>query len=144
MGTVLVQGTLTTANLTKILKKLDDEGLNVKIVAAISPQLFARQPESYRNAVYSDADRLDSMAITNRARRLMIDWIDLSISGAYTLSSDWDNRWRTGGTVDEVVEEAHLSADHILEGIRRFALARDERLARLSGIVDEIEDSRGE
>jgi transketolase len=143
MGTVVVQGTSTTNNVVKILNRLDEERINVKIVAAVSPQLFARQPASYRNAVYSDVDRMDAMAVTNRARRLMIDWIDLSVSGAYTLSSDWDDRWRTGGTVDEVLEEAHLSPEHILEGIGRFAAERKERLERLRGIVRAMEESRG-
>jgi transketolase len=43
MGTVVVQGTTTTANLVKLLPDLDKLGLNVKIVAAISPQLFRLQ-----------------------------------------------------------------------------------------------------
>ena len=143
MGTVVVQGTSTTNNVIRILKKLDDEKINVKIVAAISPQLFAMQNEDYRRTVYSESDRMDAMAVTNRARRLMADWIDLSLSGGYTLSSDWDNRWRTGGTVDEVVEEAHLSPDHILAGIRRFATEREKRLERLAHIVQEIWKARG-
>jgi transketolase len=143
MGTVVVQGTSTTNNVVGILKRLDDERINVKIVAAISPQLFARQPESYRDAVYSAVDRMDAMAVTNRARRLMSDWIDLSVSGAYTLSSDWDDRWRTGGTLDEVIAEAHLSPDHVFEGIRRFASESDARLERIRRIVRGVEDSRG-
>jgi transketolase len=93
--------------------------------------------------VYSGADRMDAMAVTNRARRLMSDWIDLAVSGEYTLSSDWDDRWRTGGTVDEVIAEAHLSADHIFEGIRRFASERKTRLDRIRGIVESIEETRG-
>ena len=36
-GTVFVQGTITTANLVKVLPQLDERGLNVKIVACISP-----------------------------------------------------------------------------------------------------------
>jgi transketolase len=142
MGVVVVQGTSTTNNVVKILKRLDDAKINVKIVAAISPQLFAMQSESYRESVYSETDRIDAMAVTNRARRLMTDWIDLSISGAYTLSSDWDNRWRTGGTVDEVVEEARLSPDHIFEGIRRFAEEHDRRTRKLARIVRTIQKNR--
>ncbi len=42
-GTVYVQGTVTTANVVKILPELDKRGINVRIVAAISPQLFRRQ-----------------------------------------------------------------------------------------------------
>jgi transketolase len=138
MGVVVVQGTSTTNNVVKLLPQLDEEGLNVKIVAAISPQLFALQEAAYRDAVYSDTDRTDAMAITNRARRLMVDWVDAGLTGEYWLSSDWDDRWRTGGTVDEVIEEAHLSPKWILEGIRRFASERPQRLRRLRERVDRL------
>src|SRR5205814_340320 len=71
MGMIFVQGTMTTANLVKILPQLDEAGLNVKIVAAISPQLFALQDEAYRASVATPAERLDAMVISNRARRSM-------------------------------------------------------------------------
>ena len=138
MGVVLVQGTSTTHNLTKVLDKLDEEGLNGKIVAAVSPQLFALQHAPDRDAVYAPEDRLDAMAITNRSRRLMSDWIDPGVSASYTLSSDWDNRWRTGGSVEEVMEEAHLSPQHILEGIRKFAADRDHRLGAIKQRLDRL------
>jgi transketolase len=54
----------------------------------------------------------------------------------YSLSSDWDDRWRTGGTVDEVIDEAHLSAAHILQGIERFVRDRERRLAALRDAVE--------
>jgi len=138
MGVVLVQGTSTTHNLTNVLDKLEEEGLNVKVIAAVSPQLFALQDASYRDAVYAPEERLDAMAITNRSRRLMSDWIDPGVSASYTLSSDWDNRWRTGGSVEEVVEEARLSPRHILEGIRKFAADRDRRLGDLKQRLDRL------
>ena len=136
MGTVFVQGTMTTANLVKILPQLDAAGLNVKIVAAISPQLFAMQDEAYRASVVTPAERLDAMVISNRARRVMRDWIDHPIVAEYSLTSDWDDRWRTGGTVDEVLAEAHLSTAHLLAGITRFAQERTARLRRLRELVD--------
>jgi len=46
-------------------------GVNVKIVAALSPQLFARQPASYRDSVAGPSERLDAMVITNGAFKLM-------------------------------------------------------------------------
>jgi transketolase len=136
MGTVFVQGTATTANVVKILPKLDEAGLNVKIVAAISPQLFALQDETYRASVATAADRLDAMVISNRARRVMSDWIDHPIVAEYSLTSDWDDRWRTGGSLDEVIAEAHLSPPYLLAGILRFARERPLRLRRLREIVD--------
>ncbi|MCR4429352.1 MAG: transketolase, partial [Caldiserica bacterium] len=51
MGTVIVQGTSTTNNILKLLPALDEKGINVKIVAAISRELFQLQSEDYRNMV---------------------------------------------------------------------------------------------
>ncbi|MCP3979451.1 MAG: transketolase [bacterium] len=131
MGTVFVQGTSTTANLVKVLPELDRRGLNVKIVAAISPQLFRLQDDEYRERTVSEADRWDAMVISNRARRVTQDWIANPLVAEYSLTSDFDDRWRTGGALDEVIDEAHLSERHILEGIERFVRDRDARLGRL-------------
>ncbi len=54
----------------------------------------------------------------------------------YSLTSDWDDRWRTGGTVDEVMEEAQLSQEHILRGVERFARERDARIRTLREAVE--------
>jgi transketolase len=136
MGTVIVQGTSAMANVVKILSELDKNGLNVKIVAAISPELFALQPQDYRNRVLSPIDRLDSMPVTTQALRLMGDWVFCWSSKEYALSADWDNRWRTGGTVDEIIKEAHLSPDWLLSGIERFVRDRDERLGRIRAMLE--------
>jgi transketolase len=129
-GTVLVQGTMSTANLFRVLGDVERAGLNVRIVAAISSQLFAAQPESYRERVFPLAAQLDCMAISNRSRRLMYDWMKHPVAYEYSLTSDWDDRWRTGGSVEEVLEEAHLSPKHILAGIERFVKDRSKRLGR--------------
>jgi transketolase len=107
----------------------------VKIVAAISPQLYALQTEEYRETVASASERIDAMVISNRARRVMSDWIDHPVVAEYSLTSDWDDRWRTGGSVDEVVAEGHLDPAHLLEGIERFVRERSARLARLQDAV---------
>ena len=125
------------------MPELDRAGLNVKVVAAISPQLFQLQDEEYRNRVASIADRWDSMVISNRSRRVTRDWIAHAVVAEYSMTSDWDDRWRTGGTVDEVIEEAHLSPDHILKGIERFARDRDARLKRLREAVEAAERHEG-
>jgi transketolase len=138
-GTVYVQGTVTTANVVKALPELDKRGINVRIVACISPQLFRRQDAAYRASIRSDSDRWSGMAITNRAFKLMTDFVEGPIAKEYSLSSDWDNRWRTGGTVDEVMDEAHLGPGHILAAIERYASEREERHARLRQIVDGLE-----
>ena len=138
-GTVFVRGTMPTANLVAILGELDRLGLNLKIVAAISAQLFALQDSSYRSRVISPADRLDAMVITNGALRLMGDWASGPVVQEYSLSPDWDRRWRTGGTVEEVMEEAHLTSEHILAALQRFASDRERRLAAHRAVLEEMQ-----
>ncbi len=133
-GVVIAQGTSAVAGLVRIIADL--RALNVKLVCVTSPQLFARQGEDYRRQVLSDADRMDSTVVTTQARWLMHDWLFNKVAEEYALSTDWDNRWRTGGSVDEVLDEAHLSPAWLLEGIRRFVADRDTRLARLAGQID--------
>ncbi len=135
-GTVYVRGTVPTHNLVKVLPELENSGLNVKVVAAISPQLFRSQESSYREAVQSPADIVDSMVVTSGAFKLMRDWADSPITREYSLSADFDDRWRTGGTVDEVMAEAHLGSDSILVAIERFVAERASRLSRWQAYLD--------
>jgi len=135
MGTVLVEGTSSTANIVKILPELDKAGLNVKIVAGISPELFALQPKSYRDRILPEADWWDSMVVTTSALRLASDWITNKVSEEYSMSADWDHRWRTGGSVEEVLDEARLSPSWILKGIERFAHDREKRLTRICALA---------
>jgi transketolase len=113
------------------LPELEKRSLNVKIVCATSPQLFDMQPEAYQQQVLSCDDWVDSTVITTQARWLMHDWLYSKVSEDYALSADWDNRWRTGGNLDEVIEEAHLSPQWVLDGIERFVNERAVRLERL-------------
>ncbi len=135
-GCIFVQGTSTTDNVIRLFPELDRNKLNVKIVAAISPELFKWQPQSYRDSVVTKADKFDSTMISNRCRRVGSDWFFNPLAEEYAMTSDWDNRWRTGGTLDEVIEEAHLSPDWLLKGIERFVRERDSRLARLRDMAD--------
>ncbi len=52
------------------------------------------------------------------------------------MSSDSDDRWRTGGSVDEVISEAHLSSEDILVAIDRFVADRASRLHRWQAYLD--------
>lgn len=138
-GTVIVQGTSAVANIVKLLPRLDENGLNVKIVCAVSPQLFALQPAEYQNKVLSSADRIDSTIITTQARWLMHDWLFNKTAEVYALSADWDNRWRTGGTVAEILDEAHLSPEWLMAGLERFV---SERALRLDGMQADLDAAR--
>ena len=131
-GTLLVQGTSTTDSMMQILPRLNaGEGPNVKVVMAGSWELFQAQSPEYRDAVLSREDWLDSTVITNGGRRVMFDWLSSKVAERYAMSSDWDDRWRTGGSMEEIKREARIDPESLWEGICKFAEERDARLAEL-------------
>ena len=103
----------------------------MKLVQAVSWELFRLQPESYRDAVLPRADWLDSTVITNGSRRGMHDWLPHKVAERYAMCSDWDDRWRTGGSVEELKLEAHIDPASLWTGITKFAADRNQRLAEL-------------
>ena len=132
-GTIIVQGTSSTESIVQLLPRFAEPGApNVKIVAAVSRELFLLQDQAWRDRVLSQADWLDSTVVTNGARRLMHDWMPHKVAEQYAMSSDWDDRWRTGGNVEELKREAKIDPESLWEGIARFAAARDERIAAMS------------
>ena len=130
-GVIIVQGTSAVANTVKILPELDSRGLNVKIVVAVSPELFDLQNEGYKNGILSPSERMDSTVVSTAARSLMHPWLFNKTGEEYALTPDWDNNWRTGGSIEEILEESGLSPERILEGIERFAADRAKRLGGL-------------
>ena len=132
-GTIIVEGTSTMESIFSLLPQFHSgTAPNVKLVAAISYELFLRQPKEYRDDVLHKTDWLDSTVISNGSRIGMHPWLSSKVAEHYAMTSDHDNRWRTGGSVEEVKREAHLDPEHLLAGIRRFAAEREARLGRLS------------
>ncbi|NOZ07331.1 MAG: transketolase [FCB group bacterium] len=130
-GVVIIRGTKPIDELVSILPEINAKGPNVKIVAALSHGLFQLQSQAYQESVISATEWQDAMIITNTALKLMENWIKHPVVKTYSLSSDWDNRWRSGGTIPEVIEEAHLSARWQLKAIRKFAADRPARLEKI-------------
>ena len=129
-GYVLTQGSSSTVNLVSVLPKLEAAGINVKVVAAISEELFDRQPQAYRDSVLPREARYDLMVVSTGTRRVWPLRDVGPLTDDYSLTSDWDNQWLTGGLERDVIAEAHLDPASILAGITRFATERDARLSR--------------
>jgi transketolase len=135
-GVVIVRGTSTTASMMEVLPWLaSGDGPNVKVVAAISHALYRRQPQEWKDRVLPMDEWADSMVATNTARRLMSDWIPHAVAEEYVVSPDWDDRWRTGGSVPQITAEAHLDPDSLKAGIRRFVDDREERHRRMAALL---------
>ena len=137
-GYVVAQGAYATFNLVKVLPKLEQAGVNVKVVAAVSEELFDRQSEAYRRSVLPPGARQDMMFITGGTRRV---WPLRNVGAEadeYSLTADWENQWLTGGLEADVIAEAHLDPDSVFAAVKRFADDHDARLARQRADLDAL------
>ena len=134
-GYVVVQGSNSTVNLVNVLPRLVDEGVNVKIVAAVSEELFDIQSDDYRQSVLPAEAKYDMMVVSTGTRRVWPVRNVGPLTDKYSLTSDWDNQWLTGGTEADVIAEAHLDPESIFAGIKHFAREREQRLGQQRGIL---------
>ena len=130
-GYVLAQGSSSTVNLLKAMPRLEQAGVNVKVISVISEELFERQPEAYRLSVLPPEARYDLMVVSTGTRRVWPIKDVGPLTDEYSMTSDWDHQWLTGGLEPDVIAEAHLDAESIFTGVKRFADERGQRLARL-------------
>jgi transketolase len=127
-GYVIAQGSSSTVNLVKVLSKLEAAGVNVKVIAAISEELFDRQPQAYRDSVLPPEARYDLMVVSTGTRRVWPLRNLGPLTDEYSLTSDFDNSWRSGGLEADVIAEAHLDPDSIFAAVQRFANERERRI----------------
>jgi len=127
-GVVIIRGTAPINSLMQILPSLKNKGPNIKIIAAVSMELFKAQSQKYQESIISHPEWNDCMIITNTSLKSMGNWMRNRFVAKYSLSPDFDNRWRTGGSVDQIITESGLDPLSILKGITRFSNERDKRL----------------
>jgi transketolase len=137
-GYVVAQGASSTFNLVKILPKLQAAGFNLKVIAAVSEELFDRQPESYRNSVLPEAARNDLMFVTGATRRMWPLRNVGPLTDEYSMTADFHNDWLSGGLEADVIAEAHLDAESVFDGVSRFAKDHSVRLKRLRGDLESL------
>jgi transketolase len=138
-GYVVAQGSSATFNLVSILPKLEEAGVNVKVISAISEELFDKQPESYRNSVLPPEAVYDLMFVMSGTRRMWPLRNVGPLTDDYSMTSDWDNQWLTGGLEPDVIAEAHLDAASIQTGISRFANERTKRLEKAKTLLGKLQ-----
>jgi len=134
-GYVIAQGSSSTVNVVKLLSRIEQAGLNVKVIAAISEELFDRQPETYRHSVLPPEAYYDAMVVSTGTRRVWPIRNLGPLTDEYSMTSDWDNQWLTSGLEPDVIAEAHLDPSSIFAGIERFAKHHDERIKRQRGLL---------
>jgi transketolase len=134
-GYVISQGSSSTFNVVNQIPKLEEAGFNVKIIAAISEDLFDRQPEVYRNSVLPPEAYYDLMVVSTGTRRVWPVKNVGPLTDEYSMTSDWDNQWLTGGIEPDVIAEAHLDGKSVFDGISRFAREHTQRIDRQRNLI---------
>jgi transketolase len=138
-GYVVASGSSSTVNLVRALPKLEEAGINVKVIAAISEELFDRQPESYRKSVLPDEALYDLMVVSTATRRMWPLRNVGPLTDEYSMTSDFEHQWLTGGLEADVIAEAHLDPASIVKGVTRFASDRASRLERQVSMMSKLQ-----
>ena len=125
-------------NVVAQIPRLEEAGINVKIVAAVSEDLFDHQPESYRHSVLPPEAYYDLMVVSTGTRRVWPIRGVGPLTDEYSMTSDWDNQWLTGGIEPDVIAEAHLDGKSIFNGIERFAKAREQRIEQQRSLLGSL------
>jgi transketolase len=137
-GYVVAQGASSTFNLVKVLPKLQEAGINVKVISAVSEELFDRQPDAYRNSVLPSGARQDLMFITGATKRMWPLRNVGTLTDEYSMTADFHNDWLSGGLEADVIAEAHLDVESIFAGVSRFAQDHAARIKRQRGDIDSL------
>ncbi|MEC8073767.1 MAG: 1-deoxy-D-xylulose-5-phosphate synthase N-terminal domain-containing protein [Candidatus Thermoplasmatota archaeon] len=135
-GVVIVRGTSSTNSVVSVLDEISSK-FNVKIVSAISWELFDMQSSEYKSSIISKQEWADSMIISNTGLSVMKNWISNRVVAEYSLTPDWDNRWRTGGSLEQIIDEAHLSPRWVMKSLEKFTNDRKKRLVMLRQEIPE-------
>ena len=62
----------------------------------------------------------------------------------YSLSPDWDNNWRFGGNLTEVIDESHLSSEWQMKAIQQFCKSKKERFEKLQNMLPSFDEESAE
>ena len=127
-GTVFVQGSSSTVNLVSILPRLEEAGINVRVVSVISTELFGFQSADYQQHVLPNESRYDCMVVSTMTKRVPPIPNLGPMTEEYSLYADFDDRWRSGGLEGDVIAEAQLDEESIYRAVSRFSNERGERL----------------
>jgi len=134
-GVVLVQGSSSTVNLVNVIEKIEQKGINIKIISVISEELFNHQTDKYKDKILSNKDKNNCMVITTGTKRVWPVSGLGQLTEEYSLTSDIDDQWLTGGSEDDVIKEAKLDENSILEAVSKFANDYDDRMKRLNNSI---------
>lgn len=135
-GYVVAQGSSSTVNLVSVLPRLEAAGINVKVIACISEELFEAQASDYRESVLPPGARTDLMVVSTATHRVMPIRDVGPLTAEYSLTADAEDQWLSGGTEADVIAEARLDPESIFAGVSRFAEERADRLARQRRALD--------
>ena len=64
------------------------------------------------------------------------------LTDEYSLTSDQQDAWLTGGLEPDVIAEAQLDTESITSAVKRFATERASRLDRQQKRLDALKESR--
>jgi len=134
-GYIVVQGSSCTSYLVAQIEQIESEGHNVRIISAVSEDLFNRQSQEYKDHVLPASAKYNMMIVSTGTKRMWPVTGVGPLTEEYSLVSDHDDLWLSGGSEGEVLKEAGLDPDTIFQSVAKFAREHSNRMKRQSELL---------
>ena len=117
------------------MEQIESEGHNVRIISAVSEELFNRQSQEYKDHVLPASAKYNMMVVSTGTKRMWPVAGVGPLTEEYSLVSDHDDMWLSGGSEGEVLKEAGLDPDTIFQAVAKFAREHSNRMKRQSELL---------
>jgi len=117
---ILQESGVTIEFITKVLPKLDAEGINVNVYYVASSELFDLLPEKEKEKIYPDEIGNEIMGITGFTLPTMYKWVKSSESRNRILHPFKKGFYLGSGNAESVMHQAGLDADSIYKDAKAF------------------------
>lgn len=119
-GTIILQESgVTIEFVTKVLPRLDAEGLNVNIFYVSSAELFDLLPDEERNIIYPQKLAEEAMGITGFTIPTMYKWVSSSEGRDMILHPFKKGYYLGSGSAESVLYQAGLDGDSIYKAVKK-------------------------
>jgi transketolase len=120
-GSIILQESgVTIEFITKVLPKLDKEGLNLNIFYVSSAELFDLLTEKEKNEIYPESIAQKAFGITGFTKPTMLRWIT-GYEERKNILHPFKGDWYLGsGQAEAVLKQAGLDGDNLYKEVKKY------------------------
>jgi transketolase len=117
---ILQESGITIEFITKVLPRLDSEGINVNVYHVSSAELFDLLPKEEKEKIYPDSLANEIMGITGFTLATMYRWVTSSEGRSKILHPFKKGHYLGSGNAESVMKEAGLDGENMYKEVKSY------------------------